>query len=223
MQPNQPYTPNPLPPAPTPPENPYDFFLKDNGNQPTPGKFNLPNGNSTKQRALLIVGGGLLLLIVGLLFMSILSSGSKSNTTLLLEVAQEQTEIVRVANLGILEKAVRNSDTINLATNTALSVESSQQQVIGILTKSGSKVNPKQLAMKKNVKTDAALSSAAQSNNYDAVFVDILQKSLKNYQRILKNSYDATKNPVDRKVLSDAFKGTGILLGNTETNSKTVP
>lgn len=217
MQPTQSYNPAPPDPSSAPPENPYDFFLQDGENQKKSGKFNLPGGNSTTQRILIIVGGGIVLILIGIIIMSFLSSGNKSNSTQLLEIAQQQTEIIRVANIGLKEKSVRSTDTLELASNTTLSVQSSQNQVVGILTKSGTKVNSKLLGIKQNAKTDATLSSAAQSNNYDSVFVTTLQKELQTYQLSLKNAFNSSPKASDKKILSDAFKGTGILLGDINT------
>lgn len=215
MQPNQTYSPDP---APQPPEqNPYDFIMN-SGEPPKKSPLGLPSGNSTLQRILLVGGGLVVLIVVGVLLMSVLTAGSKSNSEQLLTLAKTQTELVRIADLAAKEPSVRNESTRILAVNTSVSVNSTKQKVIGMITKSGKKADPKQLALSKNAKTDATLASALQNNQYDEVVTQELITELKNYRLQLKTSYDAVSSKQDKQVLSDAFKGTSLLLGNNTTN-----
>lgn len=220
MQPNQPY--NPVPPAAPPPEqNPYDFIMNSGVDPKKSGSFNLPSGNSTKQR-ILIVGAGLLLLIfLGIFLLMFLSSGKQSNSVALMELAQEQTELIRIADAVSKETAVRSEDTRVLAMNTSLSVNSTKKEVVAIITRSGKKAEPKQLGLLKNGKTDTLLETAKQNNQYDTTALQILQNGLKAYRAKLKTTYELIGNDKDKKVLSDAYKGVGLLLGDnapTTTN-----
>lgn len=215
MQPNQPYAP---PPAQTTPEqNPYDFIMN-SGDAPKKGPLGLPGGSSTMQRMLIVGGGLVILLIVGTLLMSVLAGGGKSNSAQLLTLAQTQTELVRVSENIAKEPKLANENTRILALNTSLSVGSTKQQVLGMITKSGKKVKDKELGISKNSKTDSALAAALQNNQYDEVAVKILNTELKSYRLQLKTSYGAVSSNADKQVLSDAFKGAGLLLGaNADT------
>ncbi|MDQ5885909.1 MAG: hypothetical protein QG628_306 [Patescibacteria group bacterium] len=215
MQPNQTYSPDP---APLPPEqNPYDFIMN-SGEPQKKSPLGLPSGNSKLQRILIVGGGLVVLLIVGVLLLSMLTAGSKSNSEQLLTLAKTQTELIRIADLAVKEPSVRNESTRILAVNTSVSVNSTKQQVISMITKSGKKADPKQLALSKNTKTDAKLETALQNNQYDEVVTEELITELKNYRLQLKTSYDAVKSKQDKQVLSDAFKGTTLLLGNNTAN-----
>lgn len=214
MQPEQPYT----PPAPAPePSHPsqYDFIM--NGGQPQPkSKLSLPKGNGSKtQRILILVGGGAVLLVLILMAFSLLTAGSKGQTEQLLTLAQEQTELIRVAGLAQSEKAVRSSSTQVLAANTSLALQSSNKEVLALLTKAKVKTDDKILALKKSSKTDLALEEAAQNNQYDDVFTGILRTDLKAYQTHVKQLYSTSTNKAQKEVLDAAYRGTTILLGES--------
>lgn len=146
------------------------------------------------------------------MLLSLVSGGG--NGSQLLSLAQEQTEIIRVADLAANERAVRSSITQNLAANTSLSVSSSKIQTLALI--SGKKPNEKTLALKKNSKTDALLTSAAANNQYDKVFTDTLTTKLKDYQAELKRLYTNTSNPKEKATLESAYNGTVILLGQSQ-------
>lgn len=215
MQPNQPYS--PPPPEQTPEQNPYDFIMNTGADQKKPGVFNLPSGNSTKQRMLIFGGGLFALIIIGVLLLSLLGGSGKSNSETLLSLAQTQTELIRVADLASKEPTVRNEATRVLAANTSLSVTSTKNQVVSMITKSGKKVGAKQLALSLNTKTDSELKTATENNQYDEVVVGILTSGLKSYRNQLKTTYDSVSNQKDKQVLSEAYKGVGILLQDTKT------
>ncbi len=212
MQPNQPYA--PPPPQQVPEQNPYDFIMN-SGEPVKKSPLGLPSGKSTLQRVLIFGGGILVLFIIGIFFMSFLGGGT-SNTETLLSLAQDQTEIVRVADIIAAETSLKSQSTRALAQNTSLSVSSSKQQVVAIITKSGKKVNAKQLGLSKDAKIDESLKTALSTNQYDEVANQILITKLKKYRDTLKTSYDAVSAQSDKQVLSDAFKGTNLLLSSAE-------
>jgi hypothetical protein len=184
-------------------QNPYDFILKD---APKP-KRNLLGGGSFKSRLLIIAGGGLLLLVLAIVFISVLSSGNKGVNQQLLELAQEQTEIMRVSEIGI-EKA-RSADTKNLATTIKYSVTSSRNDVLSIINK---KSTDKALTLKKNSSTDQTLDTAATNNNFDAVFTETMSNTLKTYQANVRTIYNATGNQKTKQTLSDTYNSAGVLI-----------
>jgi hypothetical protein len=208
-----------VPQAPQPPQHnpgdpndPYAFIMNNGVPQPT-GKFNLPKGNSTLQRALIFGGGFLLLIIVGSMALSVLSGGNGHNEQLL-TLAQEQTEIVRIADLAQNERAVRSSTTQNLASSTSLSVNTSKLQTLALIK--GKKPGEKTLGLKHSSKTDSLLTDAASNNEYDQVFTDTLTTKLKAYQGDIKKLYAGNKSQKEKAVLETAYNGTVILLGENK-------
>ena len=145
--------------------------------------------------------------------MSFLSSGDNNAKAQLLTVAQEQTEIIRVADLAKTERAVRDQNTLNLAANTSIAMSTSKQKVVAILKKKDKKINEKQLILKKNDKTDSTLKNAAQNNTYDQVYTEILLGELKNYRKDLIETYKANTNKTDKQTLKEAVETANLLIG----------
>lgn len=200
----------PLPQGPPPdPNDPYAFIMNHGAQQPQK-RMGLPRGNSTLQRVLIIAGGFLAILVVGLFAMS-LFRGSGNRNAELLNLAQEQTEIIRIANLASSERAVRSTATQNLAANTSITVSTSKAQTLALI--SGNKPGEKTLALKKSTKTDTLLSEAAANNQYDSVFTETMTAKLKTYQADIKKLYTGNKSKKEKAVLESAYNGTVILLG----------
>lgn len=221
MNPQQ-YPPAPQPPqapqAPLPQHNPNDpndpyAFIMGSGTPQPQGKFNLPKGNSTLQRALIFGGGFVVLLIVGLMALSVLSGGG-GHKDQLLTIAQEQTEIVRIAELARNERTIRSTTTSNLASSTSLSVSTSLRQTLALI--GGKPPAPKVLALKKSAKVDALLTTAASNNQYDEAFVSTLKTKLKEYQSDIKKLYVGNSSKKEKAVLESAYNGTVILLGENK-------
>lgn len=209
---NTPASSAPLEPGPPPdPHDPYAFIMN-SGTPPPKNKLPLPRGNSKLQRVALVAIGGVLLLTIGLVGLSIFSGGGSAEK--LLSIAQDQTEIVRIADLGLQERTMRSSVTKNFAANTSLSVSTSLQQVSGLIP--GKKPNDKTLSLKKSTKVDSQLTAAAANNQYDQTFTEILTQKLQAYQSELKVQYNDTTNNKEKAVLKKAYDGTVILLGQNK-------
>lgn len=206
MQPDQ---------APQP--NQYDFIM--NTGQQAP-KSRLPvslKGGSGKRKIFLVLGLSLFIML-GVLLASSLFGGDKTSSQKLLEIAQEQQEIVRVA--GLSAKNARTADAINYAANTTVTVSSSQRQIVAQIGKSA-KTDAKTLALKVDSKTDQALNSAAQNNQFDSVFIATLTQKLTAYQKNLRAAYEATSDKKAKASLLNAYNSTGILLGQTKATTTT--
>lgn len=193
-----------------PEQNPYDFILN-TSEQPKPKLFNA--GGSKKNKIILIAGLFSIIFIAFILISSFLGSADKNLQDKLLSIAQQQTEIIRVADLSKNEKTIRDQSTLIFAYNTSISLNTSSQQVTKILNKN-KKVDQKQLALKKDTKTDELLKNAALNNTYDETFKDILKKQLTTYQTDLKDTYSDAKDPADKLVLKNAYDAATILLTN---------
>ncbi len=202
MQPNT--------PAPTPAD--YDFILNHGANAPK--RSLLPGfGGSGRQRYIKIGLAGAVLLIIIVLLSSLLFGGSKNES--LVGIAQTQQELIRVSTIGA-QKA-QTSAASQLAVNTELTVMTNQKDVLAQLKKSGQKVNTKVLALKQNSQTDAALTEAALNNRYDEAFIQVMQKQLVDYQKLLKATYDTTSSRVLQQILNNEFNQATVLLASTKS------
>jgi hypothetical protein len=173
-----------------PPQQPnqYEFIM---GNTAKPGK-GLPLGNNKLARALVVVVIVIIVGIIAAVANSFLTKDSQAQTQRLLEIAQTQSELIRVSSIA--KNKARDLDTRNFALNTQLTVQTSQQQVIKALNGRGvkSKGLNKQLGAKKNPKTDAALDEATKNNRFDATYIAILNKQIADYQKLLQGAYSGS-------------------------------
>src|SRR5690348_17277322 len=104
MQPNN--TPPAPPPAPLPSSSPgeYDFILKTN-TQPKRGLGPNLSGTSSTQRLIIVIAIGLVLIMFFIILFAVIFKGDDSTSTQLTDLAQQQNEIARVADIGV-NKAV---------------------------------------------------------------------------------------------------------------------
>jgi hypothetical protein len=200
------------PPAPEHDPSRYEFIM-------SPGQQQRPSliGGGWNPRKLAIIGGGIVGVIILFAIIGSLLSGGKGDTLTLKSIAAQQAEIVRVSDLGL--KNVSSQDTNNFATNTNLCLSSSQQQLLSYLGQNGVKINEKQLALKANPKTDAALQAASESGTFDATFTTTLQTELTAYQASLQAAYKTATGKTEKQVLSDAFAQAGLLLKQSQQHS----
>lgn len=205
-----------MPPAPTPSEqDPYAFIMNNGIPQQKPNLLNIASGSPKKRIA--IIGIGLVsILIIFFMFASLMFGGGQGQTDKLLALAQQQTELIRISDLANKEGAAHAASTQVLASNTSLSLQSSQQQILGLMSKGDRAKSQKQLGAKQSTKTDAALKSAAQNNRYDEAFTEIMASELSKYQSELKVSYNSSKNTKEKQVLDSAYKGATLLLSQTK-------
>ena len=198
------------PPAPMPgggSQNPYDFILSGKSKQ-RPGF----GGGSVKQRLIIVAIGGGLLLIAAIILVSIISGGSKGGTEALVNLAQQQTEIARVAAIG--EDKASSSDTKNLAITTELSMQSSAGDTVALLKKSGHKIGDKTLALLQSSKTDDELNAAAANNTFDDTFTKLIQSELVSYRTSLQNAYRNATKTSEQQLLQTSFNSATVIIGD---------
>lgn len=202
----------PAPPAPPPAPLPtgngnnYDFIM----NSPQPKR----SFGSMKQRIIMVVVGGLVLLTIAIAAFALLSGSGGSNIEKLTDLAQQQTEIARIADIGTQKST--SAATKNLAFTTKLSLLSSKQQTVSFLAKKGTTLKDKQLTLKKNSATDQRLNDAASNNTFDATFTKLLTDELTSYRTALLAQFKNTTNSVERQLLQDGFNGASILLNSAK-------
>lgn len=188
-----------------PNQNPYDFILN-SGQQYRP--------DNKKKRILLVAVIGAVLLVVFMVVFSLLFSGGKGSAETLLTVAQQQTELIRVAEDGT-DKA-RGPLAQNLAITTKLSVASAQKDLLEYMKKQRLKAGPKQLALGRSDQTDAALTAAEQNNRYDEEFTKIIEQQLAAYQASLQTAFNQTSSKAGKDLLSAAYTQAGLLLSKPQ-------
>ncbi|HEY1835352.1 MAG TPA: hypothetical protein VGG13_00850 [Candidatus Saccharimonadales bacterium] len=193
----------------TPYSDPYDFIT--NPKKPPRARlFKLPGG-SFGMRIAIVVGGGVIILIVLAIIASLFSGGSNAQQYVT-AVAQDQTELARVAALATQSSAVSQQTTSNFAQTCSLSMTSAQQQLVSYLSSHGTELSASKLAFKQNPATDQALTNAAAASDYDQSFLGLMQTELKGYGSDLKEAYANTQNGATRQLLSNDYQGEQLLL-----------
>ena len=187
-------------------QNQYDFILSNNSKP----RRSLNFGKSPAARIAIVVAAIILLIIAITVINSFLNKDTKAHTERLTEVAQSQSEIIRVSALAA--KDGKSPGTRNYALNTKLSVESSQQEVKKLLAKRGlsDKGLNKKLAASKNTKNDETLKEGGLNNRYDETFTALVNKQLADYQKLIQTAFQSG-SANEKKSLSAAFENAGRL------------
>jgi hypothetical protein len=186
----------------------YDFILNP---APKPKKTLIPTGGSSrKQRILTVVlGGGAFLVLIIAAFSFILGSGG-GQKELLISLAQEQQEIIRIADIGASKG--RSRETREFAQTVKMSITSDQTETRAQLQKYGKKLNSKDLALKLDAKTTALLTTADRGNNFDAEMRAKLEASLETYKANLKTAHETATNTKEKDLLKKNFDHITVIL-----------
>lgn len=199
-----------------PEQTPYDF-ITDPGNGPGPSKKSwlpqLPSGSNKRQRMLIIGGAVTIVLVIFSIMFSLIFGGNDGAKAETLKLAQEHTELMRVADIGI--KSARGSDARNLATTVKLTLQSSNEQVVAIANK-GQKVGNKELVLGKDTTTDEALTTALQTNRFDEEFTETIHEEIRDYLRQLKVVYNASDSKKEKETLDEVYRQLNSLLPRQE-------
>jgi hypothetical protein len=198
-----------MPPQQVPqsPANPYGFIM-DAQNKPKRGLK--PSTDSKGKRVLFAIVALVILLIVFKVGSSLLFGSKISNAQLLTTLVAQQQEINRVSDLGL--RSASDPATTAYAETTKLSILTQQNKLLAYLKKKNVKITPLAMAALLNTKTDAALKTAYESNQFDAVYLTILRKELINYAASVKKDYATASNTTSKQILLDAYNSTVLLL-----------
>jgi hypothetical protein len=204
-------------PAPQAPQNgnPYEFIMNP-GKPPKPPTKLLPTGNSTLQRALIFGGGVFVVIVLIIIIGSALSKSGQKSTNELIAVAQEQTELARIANDGTIN--AKSQATRNLAGNVLASMTSAQAQTVEYLQKNHHKVGTKTLALKQDAAADTTLLTAKEAGTYDSAFTGIIQQDLNAYAASLKKAFDAKPGPEGKALLNAQYQAAQLLNKQSQQN-----
>lgn len=206
----QPELPSPAPPPiqpPSVPRNSYDFITNPGV---APKKGILPTGGTKQSRILLVIGGFLGLIIIGMIIFAVINGLSSSQKEDWLTLAQKQTELIRITDIATAKAQLR--DTKNLAATTKASLISSQKTVNSLAKKNGATISSKTLALGKDINTDKQLTSAEQTNQFDATFQVLLKKELGEYQVLVKKLYDSTGSKSTKASLNGIYNNANLLV-----------
>ncbi len=208
MQPQQPMPPNH-------PAN-YDFIMN-----PAPQPRKTLGGNSMATRILVVVGGALLLLILLVVVVQLLGKGGGSfNKEAMLSVAQDQTEIIRLADRG--EQDAVSQSNKNFAITASLGMKTEQSELLKYLASRGYKPGDKDLLLKQSPQTDQQLDSAVSSSTFDTVYAGIMKEQLTTYKQDLGTAYNSSKSDTAKAALKARYSVADMLLtqltGETPAN-----
>lgn len=191
--------------------NPYEFILS--AQPPKPSKFG--SGSLAKRILLVCVGLGLLA-VIAMVAMNLLGSKGVSREQLV-TIAQQQQEIVRIAQTA--NSQATGQATKDIATTIDLSVNTDQQKLLEYGSKINIKIDKKQLNLKKDTKTDAFLDNAQASSTYDAAWRQTMQTMIASYKSNLTTLFDSTESKSLKDILNKSFNNATLI----EEQLKTMP
>jgi hypothetical protein len=200
--------------------NPYDFIL----NPPKPthrhplGGLPLPRigGRSLFMQIIVLVGGAAIVMVIIAVAISALT-GNKLNTTDLINLAAEQTELISVSTAG--GGMVSQASNQQLAINTRLTLETDNRVLLSFLASDRTKVSTKQLGVDANAEIPVELQNAQQSSTVDTVFAQIMQSQLQSYASNIKKDYAEATNSTLRQLLSVDYTQAELLLKQVPSSS----
>jgi hypothetical protein len=212
---------NNAPQAPPPVgQDPYHFIMNP-PEAPKKGKLPLPQTSSKRGRFIVVAVIALLAMIVVSIVLSVFSNLSQEGTNDLIELAQRQQEIIRIADIGITK--AKSQETQSLAVTTKLAMGSDQQQILNRLAKNKVKLKAAELNLRKSTQTDALLVQADQKNQFDEAFTKTVQSQLINYQQAIKKTYDANNSKSARTMLTTMNDNANKLLTPKPAETSTPP
>ncbi len=187
----------------------YDFILKDQ-QQPKKG-LGLP-GSGLPKTVKIIIGVVVGFFVVIVLY-SVLAGHKTTNSDQLVAVMGRAQEISRVS--ALVQQQSKDTNTLNLAATTAISLSSDQSQLTDYLKKNHKKVSPNQLLLYKNKDTDTELQSAQQNNNLESYYVTYLKKELNTYHDNLASAF-ASAGQNGKAILQNSNGSVEILLSSPQ-------
>ena len=192
------------------PNNPYHFILSPQQNAKK-SLLPVPQPSSKKGRILTVCALLVVVFIVFSLVSSLLSSQGKASQEQMVSIAARQQELIRVSTIGA-QKA-KSQEAKNLALTTQFTLTTDQIKLQATMLKSGIKLTSIQLNSRKNIKTDAQLIQADQTNQFDEVFSKTVTDELTSYQQAISTAFKQQKGPVTRALLTTEFNNAAIIIG----------
>jgi hypothetical protein len=193
----------PAPAAQAPQPGHYDFITNPSK---SPKKSLLGGGRGG---TLIIIAGGVGLFAVILLIGSLFFGGGGGSKEALLNVAQKQSEVIAVANLGAEDGGTNQAQSLALAVQ--LSVRTEQQALVAQIGKS-EKIKPKDYTRGPSSEVTKELETAQRNGRFDEVFANVIKEELTEYQQELRTATAATKSKSTKTILAKDFENASLLL-----------
>ena len=165
----------------------------------------------------MVVGGGIGLIAVIAIIFGIFAGTASKTPAEVLSIAQQQTELIRIAEIGA--KDARGTAAINLASTIRATLETDQASTTALLKKLNATADQKTLALGRNAATDALLTQAKQTNNFDEVFIQTMTTQLTSYQASIKRVYDSTDSKATKDLMKEQYSHAGLLIPTTQSSS----
>lgn len=184
----------------------YDFILKTEEPEQKPLLSRL-----NKKRLLIFMAViATCLITLGIVMSSLNAKADAAQKQRLVQIAQLQTEIVRVAGIGA-EKAVKPENQ-SRARAIRDGIGSSLDTTIKLLGFRGETPTDETLAATKNPETDTSLDKAAVYGTFDRTFEKLIDKQILDYQRVVLAA-DKAGNTSERKAMESAYNQANSMLG----------
>lgn len=200
-----------------PDSNPYDFIVNPGKPQKrSPLNLSMPGG-PMMQRIVLVAGGAILLIMLVIVASSLLSGGG--NVADMTIVAQDQTELERVATVatGDDEANISQQTTLNFAENSSLAIASAQQALLSFLSSNGAKLSTKTLGLKHSTQADQTLSNAAANSTFDQAFLTVMQGDLNSYAIDMKAAFAHSTNTTEKQLLEKDYQDAQLLITQVQS------
>lgn len=165
-----------------------------------------------KGRIIVVAVGLAVLLIIFVIIMSILGNAGKGQNQAFIEIAQRQTEIIRLSTLA--EQKAKVLETRSYATTVRMSFTTAQSDMTSVLASHGvnQKSLSKQLSASKNAKSDQALTEAEKNNRFDETWTELINTEINNYKKQLTAAAGGS-SPQDTQTLQAALNQANTLQG----------
>ncbi len=183
-----------------PEKTPYDFIMDPAQKRNAP----LSPAGALKQKFIPIALFLVFIITAIIVAFSLLSSIGKTNNQDLINVQAQQTELLRIINLGqknLSDITVKNK----LATLDAI-VTTDEKQVSDLLTTRKEIVTKLQLNALTDKDIDASFESARQDGTYDAVVQEAVSSRSNKYYSALKTSFAEASTAKEKQLLKTAIE-----------------
>lgn len=190
----------------------YDFIM--NPEQQKKKLFSFKGGG--KQRYIIMAVAAIGMLTILILLFGLLFGGGSGSKERLIGIAQQQTELIRVAEQGT--KNATGTDAKSLAASIQLTMLSDKNAIKELMTKNGDKFKEKDLTGTPDSEVDSKLTAAQQNGTFDTIFTSIVKELLNDYKTDLSSAYDVASGPQTQQTLAQAYENANNIV-ETHTNN----
>lgn len=187
------------------PENPYDFIM-----DPSQRRQPVKPANGKNKLFVMIALGLLMIMVLTIGFVFITSIG-KTNNDDLVSLRAQQTEILRIIDLG--KKDLTDAALKNKLTSMQVFIASDSAKLDDFLSKRKVEVTKEQLAVEKDTDIDADLEKAKQEGGLDKALLGAVSGQSNAYYDTLTDSLSEATTVKEKELLN-------TLIFNIEASAK---